>query len=72
MMLAIAGVLTAELFNTALEVLADRLHPEIHEMIGKAKDCAAGAVLVMSACSIVIVIALFFDRWPWIVAHLPW
>ena len=41
-------VLAAELFNTALENLADRLHPEIHPQIKLAKDCSAGAVLLVS------------------------
>jgi len=44
--LASAGVLAAELFNTAVEHLADHLHPEIHPSIGIVKDCAAGAVLI--------------------------
>ncbi|ACC76510.1 diacylglycerol kinase [Paraburkholderia caribensis] len=42
-------VLAAELFNTALERLADHLHPEHHPAIGAAKDCAAGAVLLVCA-----------------------
>ncbi len=41
-------VLAAELFNTALEQLADHLHPEQHPAIGLVKDCAAGAVLLLS------------------------
>jgi undecaprenol kinase len=49
-----AAVLSAELFNTALEHLADRLHPEIHPQIAIVKDCAAGAVLV-AACGAVAV-----------------
>ena len=45
---AMAGlVLAAELFNTALESLMDHLHPEIHPAIKIAKDCAAGAVLLV-------------------------
>ena len=44
--LASSGVLAAELFNTAVEHLADHLHPEIHPSIGIVKDCAAGAVLI--------------------------
>lgn len=43
-----ALVLAAELFNTALEALIDHLHPEIHPAIRTAKDCAAGAVLLLS------------------------
>lgn len=47
-------VLAAELLNTALEHLADRLHPEQHPAIGVAKDCAAAAVLVTSITAAVI------------------
>ncbi len=46
--LCIAMVLAAELFNTALEKLCDRLHPELHPEIGAVKDLAAAAVLVLS------------------------
>lgn len=52
-------VLAAELFNTALESLIDHLHPEIHPAIKTAKDCAAGAVLVLSAGAVIVgIIAL--------------
>lgn len=44
----VALVLAAELINTALENLADHLHPEQHPRIKVVKDCAAGAVLVLS------------------------
>ena len=44
--LASAGVLATELCNTAIEHLADHLHPEIHPSIRIVKDCAAAAVLV--------------------------
>lgn len=47
-------VLAAELFNTALEALTDYLHPEIHPAIKVAKDCAAGAVLVLSFGAVVV------------------
>jgi diacylglycerol kinase (ATP) len=47
-LLAAGVVLVAELLNTALEALADRLHPERHPEIGFAKDVAAGAVLMAS------------------------
>jgi undecaprenol kinase len=49
-----AAVLTAELLNTALERLADRLHPEQHPAIRTAKDCAAAAVLVASLAAVLI------------------
>ncbi|MDO8600966.1 MAG: diacylglycerol kinase [bacterium] len=39
-------IITAELFNTALEQALDRLHPGRHEAIGASKDIAAAAVFV--------------------------
>jgi undecaprenol kinase len=50
--LAIAGVFAAELINTAIESLADHLHPEQHPSIKIAKDCAAGAVLIASLAAL--------------------
>ena len=47
-------VLAAELFNTALESLIDHLHPAIHPSIKIAKDSAAGAVLLLSACAVIV------------------
>lgn len=52
--IAIVMVLAAEAFNTALEFLADALHPEQHPLIGKAKDAAAGAVLLTAIGAAVI------------------
>lgn len=45
-LLASSAVIAAELINTAIERLADELHPEQHPGIRIAKDCAAAAVLV--------------------------
>ena len=45
-LLASAAVFAAELLNTAIEELADRLHPEAHPRIRLVKDCAAAAVLI--------------------------
>jgi undecaprenol kinase len=45
-MLASAGVFAAELINTAIEHLADHLHPDVHPQIRVVKDCAAAAVLI--------------------------
>ena len=57
-------VLMAELFNTALEALIDGLHPEQAEFIRVAKDCAAGAVLVISLAATGVGIAMLADRLP--------
>ena len=43
---AIAAVWAAEALNTALESLADAVHPGRHPGIGRAKDLAAAAVLI--------------------------
>jgi diacylglycerol kinase len=44
--LAIGLVLAAEALNTALEALADRVAPDHHPLVAKAKDVAAAAVLL--------------------------
>jgi diacylglycerol kinase (ATP) len=62
--LCIAIVFAAEMVNASLEYLIDRLHPELHEEIGHAKDAAAGAVLLASigtACVGLLMIA----NWYW-------
>jgi diacylglycerol kinase (ATP) len=57
-MLASAGVLAAEMFNTAIEHLADHLHPEIHPSIRAVKDCAAAGVLLASLGAVAVAVAL--------------
>jgi undecaprenol kinase len=57
-MLASAAVFAAELFNTAIEQLADHLHPEIHPSIRVVKDCAAAAVLLASLGALAVGVAL--------------
>ena len=52
--LAVAGVWTAELLNTAIEVLTDLASPDFHPLAGKAKDIAAGAVLLAAAGAAVV------------------
>lgn len=47
--LAIALVLSLEMVNSALEAVIDHLHPDAADPIRRAKDMAAGAVLVASA-----------------------
>ena len=60
-------VMVTELVNTALETLADHLHPERHPEIGACKDIAAGAVLAAAATAVVVGIvfaAQWFRGWP--------
>ncbi len=44
--LAIMAVWTAEGLNTAFEALCDVASPEFHPLVARAKDVAAGAVLI--------------------------
>jgi undecaprenol kinase len=62
-LLVIGAVLAFELLNTALEALMDRLHPEKHDSIRVAKDCAAGAVLVMSFVSVLLFALFLWERY---------
>ena len=56
--LASAAVITTELVNTAIEHLADHLHPEIHPSIRIVKDCGAAAVLVAVVGALGVAVAL--------------
>lgn len=57
-------VLAAELFNTALERALDYLSPERHPAVQVAKDCAAGAVLLLSLTGACVFIAFLISTWP--------
>ena len=59
--LAIVSVWTAEALNTSFEFLTDVASPNFQPLAEKAKDVAAGAVLI-SAIGAVIIGALVF--WP--------
>lgn len=59
LVIAIVAVWTAEALNTALEFLADVASPEFHPLAKKAKDVAAGAVLISAAGSVVIALLIF-------------
>jgi len=58
--MATGMVLVAELFNTAVEALADHLHPEQHPEIRAVKDIAAGAVLLASVFAALVALAFLF------------
>jgi len=61
--LAIILVLFAELINTALEVVVDLVSPDYHPLARRAKDVAAGAVLVASVGALImgyLALARFF------------
>jgi len=51
-------VLMSEIFNSALEHLLDVLEPEHHPAVGRIKDMAAGAVLLVSIGALLIFICI--------------
>ena len=65
--LAIGMVLAAEAFNTALEDLADAVHPGKHPLVGKAKDAAAAGVLIAAIAAAVLGGIVFGPKlWMWL------
>jgi diacylglycerol kinase (ATP) len=60
--LAIAAVWSAELLNTAVEALTDLVSPAYHPLAGKAKDVAAGAVLLAALGAAVVGLIVFGER----------
>lgn len=56
---AIGLVFTAEALNTGLELLADAAVPERHPLVAKAKDVAAGAVLLAATTAVAIAALVF-------------
>ncbi len=53
-------VLSIEGLNTAVEKIADFIHPEFHERIGFIKDIAAGAVFFAALTAIAIGCIIYF------------
>lgn len=61
--LAMGIVLTAEGLNTAIEKIADFIHPEFHIKIGVIKDVSAGAVTFAAIAAFIIGVLIY---WPYI------
>jgi diacylglycerol kinase len=59
---AIAGVLMAELFNTVIELCVDLASPGLHPLAKRAKDVAAGAVLLSAMLAIVIALFVYIPH----------
>ncbi|MBL1409145.1 diacylglycerol kinase family protein [Sphingobacterium faecale] len=66
-LIVIGMVLSAEIFNTALEHLADFVSIERCPAIKKIKDLAAAAVLLHAIIAAIVGIIVFF---PYIIAYL--
>ncbi len=65
--LCIAIVIAAELFNSSIERLVDLVSPGKHPLAGQIKDIAAGAVLVCATGAAIIGLIIFI---PYILAVL--
>lgn len=61
-LLCIALVLSAEMFNTAIEKLTDEVFTGWDAKAGFIKDVAAGAVLVLSIFSAIIGMLIFLPK----------
>ena len=55
-------VLSAEIFNSAIEKLCNHVTPEIHPLIKKIKDFSAAAVLLTAIISVIIGAIIFLPK----------
>jgi diacylglycerol kinase len=62
LLLCIAGVLTAEMFNSAMEHFAKAVEPNHNPQIGDALDTASAAVLLASIGSAIVGAIIFIER----------
>ena len=60
--LAIGLVWLAEALNTALEALCDRVAPDAHPLVARAKDVAAGGVLLASCAAAAVGLIVFLPK----------
>ncbi len=60
--LVIALVMGIEGLNTAIESLADFVHPEQNQKIGDLKDLAAGAVFISAISAIIIACIIYIPK----------
>ena len=67
--LCVALVLTAELFNTAIEFLTDLVSPDYNELAGRVKDVSAGAVLVTAFFALITGAIIFLPKLQLLIQH---
>ncbi|NRD24202.1 diacylglycerol kinase family protein [Winogradskyella litoriviva] len=61
-LIMISIVMSMEGMNTAVEYIADFIHPEYHKKIGLIKDVAAGAVFIASIIAVIIAGIIYFPK----------
>jgi diacylglycerol kinase (ATP) len=62
LIIIIGSVFITELLNSSLESLANRIDPEKNELIKKAKDYSAAAVLVSALAAVVVGCLIFIPK----------
>ena len=62
LIICIGGVWTAEGLNTAIEALTDLVSPNYHPLAGRAKDVAAGAVLISAIAAAMVAAIVFLPK----------
>jgi diacylglycerol kinase (ATP) len=62
LVLSITLVLALEAINTALEAVVDLASPQIHPLAKRAKDSAAGAVLIGAIGAAIVGLTVFLPR----------
>jgi len=60
--LTIALIMAIEGLNTAIEEMADFVHPEYHKKIGLIKDLAAGAVFIFAIAAVIVGCIIYFPK----------
>lgn len=58
----IALVISLEMVNTAIEIMVDMVCPDHNEFAGKAKDIAAGAVLIAAIAAVAVGSVIFIPK----------
>ena len=60
--LVIALIMAFEGINTAIEEIADFIHPEFHKKIGLIKDIGAGAVFIFAIAAVIIGLIIYIPK----------
>ncbi len=61
-LICFAIVFSAEMINTSIETLVDKVSPEQDPLAGKAKDVAAGAVLIVAIFVAIVGLIIFVPK----------
>lgn len=55
-------VMSIEGVNTAIEAIADFVHPDHHASIGHIKDVAAGAVFIAAISAVIVAAIIYYPK----------